>query len=376
MKNVLFVIGSLDKGGAETQLSRLSIALKQNEINVRIFALSSGGALAAKLLENGVSISYGYLNYGNNFISRVILIFISWLKLFFISIKYKPCVIHGFLPLGNFIASTTAFFSRVKCIISKRALGTHQDKNSLWRYIDNTSNYLSNVVTANSLGVLNDALSRECFIKDKIKLVYNGIDLEDYSDSLIQRSKQRKILNLLDEDIAIICIANLIPYKGHIDLLTAFSFICKKNPNVKLFLAGDDRGIQNELTNKSIELNIENNVSFCGIVNDIPQLLSAMDVGILASHEEGFSNAIMEYLSAGLPVVATNVGGNEEILCNAPGCYLCRVRDVENIALTLIRVIDELHSNSFNRELRIGLIKDNYSINTMLKNYLNIYNRL
>jgi len=376
MKSILFVIGSLDRGGAEIQLSRLAIALKQNGINVHIFTLSLGGDLTGNLLENGATISHGYLNYGTNFISRVLLIFISWVKLIFICIKSKPCIIHGFLPLGNFLASTSAFIARVKCVTSKRALGTHQDINSLWRYIDNMSNYLSNVVTANSLGVVNDALLRERFLKDKIKLVYNGIDLDNYSDLLVKREKNRQILKLSNREIAIICIANLIPYKGHNDLLLAFSYLSKRFPNIKLFLAGDDRGIQEKLTHKAKELSIENKIIFCGIVNDIPELLSAMDIGVLTSHEEGFSNAIMEYLSAGLPVVATNVGGNEEILLNAPGCYLCRVKDIEGISSNLAKAANELDSNPSDRTLRIKLIKDNYSVDNMFTNYLKIYYRL
>jgi glycosyltransferase involved in cell wall biosynthesis len=133
-----------------------------------------------------------------------------------------------------------------------------------------------------------------------------------------RRNKYRKILGLQRGEFGILSIANLIPYKGHSDLLKAARQVIKYHPNAKFFLAGEDRGIQEKLIQEICELGIEANVFFLGKRNDIPELLSACDISVISSHEEGFSNAILESMAAGLPVVATKVGGNPEAVID--GC--------------------------------------------------------
>ena len=78
--------------------------------------------------------------------------------------------------------------------------------------------------------------------------------------------------------------------------------------------ARKDRGLQDKLLAKSKELGVGDRVRFLGRRQDVPALLAAMDIGVMASHEEGFSNALLEKLAAGLPVVATGVGGKSESL--------------------------------------------------------------
>jgi glycosyltransferase involved in cell wall biosynthesis len=98
-----------------------------------------------------------------------------------------------------------------------------------------------------------------------------------------------------------------------------------------------------------------------------------MDLGVLASHEEGFSNALLEKLAAGLPVVATNVGGNPEALDGMPDCILVRPQDASDLARGLREAIGQLDAADANRQVRQTLVRERYSVSAMVDAYERIY---
>ncbi|TGR74295.1 glycosyltransferase, partial [Mesorhizobium sp. M2D.F.Ca.ET.223.01.1.1] len=147
---------------------------------------------------------------------------------------------------------------------------------------------------------------------DRVLVIPNGLDLSRFDNVGRRREDTRGRLGLKPEDIGIAIVANLIPYKGHSDLIDALAYVSQSRSNLVLFIARQDRGIGEALIEQARRLGIEANVRLLGMQNDVPGLLAGMDVGVIASHEEGFCNALMEKLAAGLPVVATDVGGNPE----------------------------------------------------------------
>jgi glycosyltransferase involved in cell wall biosynthesis len=102
-------------------------------------------------------------------------------------------------------------------------------------------------------------------------------------------------------------------------------------------------------------------------------LLSAMDIGVLASHEEGFSNALLEKLAAGLPVVATDVGGNPEALEGMPDCVLVKPEDAEDLSRGLASLINQLAGAAAGREMRRRLVRERYSVDAMVDAYERLY---
>jgi len=109
-----------------------------------------------------------------------------------------------------------------------------------------------------------------------------------------------------------------------------------------------------------------------GLRNDVPSLLSAMDVGVMASDQEGFSNAVLEKLAAGIPVVATDIGGNSETLRDMPGCFLVRTHDPADLARGLEAAIAGLISDH-GRKVRRRLVRERYSVDAMVNAYERLY---
>jgi glycosyltransferase involved in cell wall biosynthesis len=108
-------------------------------------------------------------------------------------------------------------------------------------------------------------------------------------------------------------IARLEPHKGHQLLLRAFSRIVARNPHSHLLLAGDG-SLRPDLEKQSQKLGIEQSIHFLGERNDIPQLLNAADIFVLASKWEGNPLSVMEAMAAGKPVVCSAVGGVPELV--------------------------------------------------------------
>ncbi len=124
---------------------------------------------------------------------------------------------------------------------------------------------------------------------------------------------------------------------------------------------------------EAARLDIADRVTLMGQRGDVPALLSAMDLGVLASHEEGFSNALLEKLAVGLPVVATDVGGNPEALQDMPDCILVKPEDVHDLARGLTQAINTLGANGHNRKVRQRLVRDRYSVDAMIDAYERLY---
>ena len=108
-------------------------------------------------------------------------------------------------------------------------------------------------------------------------------------------------------------IANLIPYKGHKDLIEGLALVAQSLPSGwRILCAGRDEGLQLKLESLVEAQGIKANIQFLGERTDVPILLAAADFGVLSSWEEGFSNVILEAMAAGLPMIVTDVGGNPE----------------------------------------------------------------
>lgn len=146
--------------------------------------------------------------------------------------------------------------------------------------------------------------------ESKARLIYNGIEA---SEPLIDRREARRELGLDENMIVGVVVANLIHYKGHRDLLRGLGQVAPQLPSPwQILLAGGDQGLGDKLKSQAKEEGIAGNIQFLGQRSDVPRLLAAADFGLLTSHEEGFSNAILESMAAALPMIVTAVGGNPE----------------------------------------------------------------
>lgn len=375
-KSVLIVTQNLEAGGTEGQIALLGEELVRRDWRVQVFALDSRGALAPRLRAAGVAIVDGARPFGHpSRLHRSIALGRTLARLVAICVRERPQVVHSFLPIPNFLGSVAARLTFVPRIItSKRSMvAAYRAEHPKTKHLDRLSNALSHVVVANSRAVAADTVRRDGCSEAKMQVTPNGLDFSRFRHLPDARTDMRRRLGLRENDVAIIKVANFFAYKGHADLVEAFRRLETRIPEVHLFLVGKDLGIEPGLREQVKRLGLEGKVTFLGQRGDIPELLAAMDVAVLASHAEGLSNALLEKLAMGLPAVATDVEANAEAMEGMPNCRLVRPQDPEDLARGLSEVIEIVRRGDDAREIRRQLVEERHSVTRMVDAYERLY---
>ena len=369
---VLFVIGTLNLGGAESQLLMLVRGLVERKIQCEVFALENMGELRKSFDELNVQVFGGQFNNVSGKITKALQLIQA---IYFLYKKSRQVsVVHAFLPLTNFLGAFSGYFAGTdKIITSRRALGNHQDRWPWWKPLDKFANLISTFVVVNSQVVARDVIQRDGIDVRKLVCIYNGLNAESYSVGDSHRSTIREMFGFKECDIVVIIVANLIPYKGHRDLLEAFAKVYPLKPELRLMVVGEDRGIGNSLKSYAESLNLTSRIDWLGLRRDIAYLLSAADIYICASHEEGFSNSVLEALAAGKAVIATNVGGNSEALEAGRLGFLVEPHNSDSLAGAIKKLADNPELRNELGVLASVVVKNKYSPQKMVDGYLALY---
>jgi len=374
-KHILFVIGTLGAGGAERQMVLLIDGLVRLGMQCEVFVLDGTGPLRTRLDMMGVRVHDAGLAGASSKLTGITTLCSAFGRLWWTALRSRPDVLQAYLPLTNFMGALAGCLARVPLVITcRRGLGTHQDRYRWWRSCDRIANYLSHVVTANSRAVAEDTMARDGIRASKLVTIRNGLDLSSF-DATRKPEDVRRDLGLTRDEIGLVCVANLIPYKGHADLFRALGSARAAMPPFKLFVVGRDDGIGGELGALATGLGIGERVVFLGSRKDVGTILRAMDVFVLASHEEGSSNALLEAMASGLPVVVTDVGGNREALQGGRFGLIVPARDVVALADALCAVVSDLQGWRGKAAEAAKYVSDGFSTQQMVENYIALYRR-
>lgn len=335
---IVYIIGTLEVGGAEKHLVELITRLDQTSFEPKVYCLSKGGPLRDVLASRGIEVKVFSLRglKGLDLVSAIPVVLRLWRSL----LADRPAIVHTYLFWANVIGGLLSRLSGVPILItSRRSLGFFKDGKPHYQRLENLVNTWTTVVTVNSKGVLQDVLSREKIEPEKIRLIYNGVDTQKFAQDGSGQKVRSEIGISLDTPV-VGCIANLIPYKGHKDLLQAMQIVLTEYPKTKLLLVGrNDRDYYRELSSLALQLGVAGAVVYAGPRTDIVDVLSAIDILVLPSHEEGFSNVILEGMAAGKPLVVTDVGGNPEAVIGGETGLVVPPRSPENLAKAINQLL-------------------------------------
>jgi glycosyltransferase involved in cell wall biosynthesis len=163
--------------------------------------------------------------------------------------------------------------------------------------------------------VKNEVVKRGWFPPGKINTIYNGVDLERFDGTSCVKTL-RTAMGIKHDRSVVGMIANIRRIKGVQFFIEAASIIAKRGAPVEFLVIGDDMNeagyTEAEMKALARNLNVHENLRFLGRRTDVAELISLFDIAVVSSLSEGFSNAILEYMAASKPVVATDVGGNSE----------------------------------------------------------------
>lgn len=179
----------------------------------------------------------------------------------------------------------------------------------------------------------------------KIKVIYNGLDVSCF--------KQRKMH--VDDKVKIVMTGRIEPFKGQDQLIEAIGLLpdeMKKRIVVDIY--GEAYSDYESYLRKNIKkMELEDIIHFCGYCNNVPEMLADYDIGIVASKAEGFGRVTVEYMLAGLMVIASDTGANTELIDDGRNGLIYSYGDVQDLAEKIKKVIKNLELvNSVGREAR------------------------
>jgi glycosyltransferase involved in cell wall biosynthesis len=188
-------------------------------------------------------------------------------------------------------------------------------------------------------GGVRDALLQSGVPAARIEVIPSGIDLAPF-DAPFDRAAARSALGLAPDDVLAIQVAALAPHKSQTTLLRAAALLRGRAPRLRVWIAGEG-ALRAALVAEHKALELDDRVRFLGFRDDVVTLLRASDVFVLSSYLEGMGTSILDAMAAGLPVVATRVGGIPEVVTDGETGLLVPPRDPAALAEALARLADD-----------------------------------
>lgn len=255
------------------------------------------------------------------------------------------------IQIAHAYMNKTATFAVLTSLASDRIVITSRLNTGYWytprlRTMFRLLNLRTNAIMANSLEAKRIAVETEGLAPDRVRVVYQGVDMTKFRRGLGDPSACDR-LGIPRSARVVGIVANLRPVKDHALFLRAAKIVASRIPDAVFLLAGRGETYQ-DLCDLASELGIRERVFFTQGEGNIMDYLARMSIGCLTSFSEGFSNAIMEYMAAGLPAVAIDVGGNRDAIIDGETGYLVPERSPEAFAKPLIELLRD-------EDLRAGM---------------------
>ncbi|MCX6349002.1 MAG: glycosyltransferase [Candidatus Aureabacteria bacterium] len=299
---VLYVIDKMVRAGAQRHLRQVVAGLSRPEFEPSLCCLLETGPLGEELKAGGLAVdTLGFRNVaGPRFLPAAF-------ALARLARRRKADVLHAYLFAANIVSPLAGLLSGTPAITSRRDMGFWQRRRHVWA--NRLGNLITSRITVNSLGVRDYVLNREKASASRVVLIHNGIDPGE-----IGAPSARTIAP--GRRIVIGALGNLRPVKGYDHLLQALALLIEEGRDCELRIGGRviDADYDRALRARAAAPGLAGRVVFSGEIAAVPDFLRTLDVFVLPSLSEGFPNALLEAMALGLPVVATAVGANPEVI--------------------------------------------------------------
>lgn len=372
-KRILQIIGSFHQGGSERQAVSLSRLLHEDgTFDIFAATLNNEGSLQGEIESIGLPpICEFPLSsfYDARFVRQV------WRCARYMR-EMRIDIVHTHDFYTNIFGMAAAALAGIPArVASKRETAGMRSRRQ--EFVESIAFGRANAIIANSAAV-RDHLIKRSIPADKIHIIFNGMDLGRFVEASRDRESVLSKFGLPPGDNIrfVTQVANLRHTVKNIPmLLRAAKRVIGKEPNTHFVIAGEG-GLKNDLGELARRLGIDKNVHFIGRCSDIPALLSISSVCTLTSAAEGFSNSILEYMAAGKPVVATDVGGAAEAIVDGKTGWLTLPDDDAGLAEKLLKLLSDpaatMEMGAAGREV-VGRL---FSQNRQLSDTSELYNSL
>jgi len=370
IRRVFFVLDSLNIGGTETQAVELARRLDPTQYQITLACLRASGPLLQRLTGSRVKLMEFHPKGGMNSPGGIY----QLLRMAVFLRRGKFEIMHAHDLWANLLGVPAALLARVPVIISSQRDLSHLDfyKTSRKRWLRKLQN-MSTAVLANSGSIREGLVREERFAEHNVRVIYNGVEIERFAG--VPRDRERLFPGTSGGKL-IVLVGNMhTDVKGHPLLTQAAAEVVGEFPKTRFVFAGDG-AIRSELEDQVARLGLQQNVLFLGRRNDVPEILACCDIGVLPSKAEGLPNAVLEYLAAGLPTVASNVGGNAEIIQDGQNGLLFPSDNAQALGQALLRLLREPEFASALGRAGQDHVRKNFSFDRMIDQVDKMYSEL
>lgn len=311
--NVLFLITSLNVGGAEMMLYKTVKYLDKMKFKPVVVSMVHPGH-AGEMIRN-LGITVYSLGMKEGFPDPR-----AFYNLIKIIHQEKPLIIYSWMFHADLLGRIAGKLARIPVVISSvrnENIGGRRRERIL-----SITDFMVDKVVAVSKAAGEQQVTRGVTKRVKLEIIYNGIEMSSFNLlPCFQKEGFKKKLAVPHDHQVLISIGRLVAQKNHELLLRAFAGILSAMNNCTLIVVGDG-SLREQLKKLAIELGISDNIEFLGTRTDVTELLAVADIFVLTSLWEGLPNVVLEAMAAGKPVLATAVGGTPEIIVEGETGFL------------------------------------------------------
>jgi glycosyltransferase involved in cell wall biosynthesis len=358
---VVEVLATLKRAGAEQMAVSLACRLDPARFETAVVALFDAyeGGFEGVLEERGIPV--WHLGKRPGLDPRI------FSRLAGVFRRYRPDVAHTHSYVMRY-ALPAAWMSGVKGLVHTVHNVAGSEVDGLGRLIHRVGFWRGAVAVAVAGEVARSF--REVYGREPAAVIRNGIEVDRYYQPQA-RQAWRAGQGFREDDLLVVSVARLEEQKNPLGLIDAFARASGGNGRWRLLMAGDG-SLREAARERARERGVGGRVHWLGVRSDIPELLAAGDVFALASHWEGYPMAVMEAMAAGLPVVATAVGGVPELVEDGVSGLLAPPGDGEALAAALAEAVRrrrELGEAGRRRAARFG-------VDEMVASYARLFERV
>lgn len=366
---LLKVVTNFSSGGTEGQVHKLSQALDHELIDLQFVCLKKYGPFLKDLNASGIPVRE--FPIGSFYQLRT---YIQICKLAMFMRRERIQICHSYNFYANLIAVPAARLAGVSIVlISIRDRGVYLS--AMQQRVQRWTCRFADEILVNAEAIRNWLVCQG--IPDpKIQVLKNGIDMQPYKEASAA-SDIRAELGIPYNARLVIMLARLNPQKGIDEVLHAAQQIKQRHPDVHFLIVGEKLDFKNgeifqdsdyhqHLHSLTVSLGISTFVWFTGHRTDVASLLSQSALSVLPSHSEGLSNSLIESMAAGLPLVATDVGGNPELVSDGVNGLLVPVRNVDKLAAAVNAILDDPKLAARFGEASLRICHEQFSMQKMV----------
>jgi len=290
--------------------------------------------------------------------------------------RERVAIVHTFFETSDLWAGLIARLSGCPVLISsRRDLGILRSRKHGIAY--RLMGRFYDAVLAVSPQVRDFCIQQDGLDPARVRTLFNGVEIDRILNST-SRSVMRQKMSIPGDVPVITTVGNIRRVKGIDVLVQAAGVVCQKHPNALFLVAGRESEPEycRELEERISTLGLARNFRFLGSREDVFSILKMSDIFCLPSRSEGFSNALIEAMASNLPCVATDVGGNREVLRHGDSGFIVASEDWQDMACRLIHLLDD-PSLASEMGLRGGeLVHSHFTAEAMMGSLVKVYQEL